>query len=37
VPIGGSYERGKVPTPREVSSVMGRSDRLEEELQSLGG
>ena len=37
VPVGESYKRRKGPTPREVSSLMGRSDRLEEELQSLGG
>ena len=37
VPLGGSCEKGKVPSPREPPSLAGRSARTEREIQRLRG
>ena len=37
VPLGGSCERGKVPSPWEPPSPAGRSARTEREIQRLRG
>ena len=36
-PLGGSYERGKVPAPWKAPSLVGRSAGTEGELQRLRG